>query len=68
VSLDLRALLGADGVGPLAVVPVSGTVWASRSIAAQGAHGPLLTVLAPGSPPPPIRLPAVREDQRVGVR
>jgi hypothetical protein len=68
VSLDLRAMLGADGVGPLAVVPMSGTVWASRSIAAEGAHGPLLTTIVPGSLPPPIRLPAVREDLRVAVR
>jgi hypothetical protein len=68
VALDLRALLGADGVGPLAVVPVSGTVWASRSIAAQGAHGPLVTAIVPGLLPPPIRLPPVREDLRVAVR
>ena len=68
VSVDLHALLGNDGAGPLAVVPVSGTVWASRSIAAKGAHGPLLTSIAPAALPPPIRLPAVREDLRVAVR
>jgi len=68
VSVDLRSALGDDGTGPVAVVPVSGLVWASRSIEAHGAHGPLLTALVPATLPPPIRLPAVREDPRVADR
>ena len=68
VIFDLRSVLGDDGAGPVAVVPVSGQVWASRSIEASGAHGPLLTTIVPATLPGSIRLPAVREDLRVAVR
>ena len=68
VTVDLRSSLGDDGSGPVAVVPVSGAVWASRSLAATGAHGPLLTSIQPATLPGPIRLPAVVEDPRVAVR
>jgi hypothetical protein len=68
VTVDLRSSLGDDGAGPIAVVPVSGVVWASRSLAASGAHGPLLTSILPATLPPPIRLPVVHEDPRVAVR
>lgn len=68
LSLDLRSVLGVDGSGPVAVVPVSGLVWASRSIEASGAHGPLLTAMVPATLPPPVTLPAVREDPRVADR
>ncbi|HET6817179.1 MAG TPA: DUF5719 family protein [Mycobacteriales bacterium] len=66
--VDLRTLLGADGSGPVAIVPVSGELWASRSIQANGAHGPLVTALVPSGLSPPIRLPVVQEDLRVGLR
>ena len=68
ITIDLGALLGAAAAGPLAVVPEAGSVWATRSIAASGAHGPLLTVLTAAPLPPPLRLPVTDEDLRVAVR
>jgi hypothetical protein len=68
VSVDLTSALGDDGVGPVAVVPVSGAVFAARSMQASGAHGPLLTAIVPTELAAPIRLPAVRQDLRVAVR
>jgi len=67
VSVDLRSALGDDGSGPVAVVPLSGQVWASRSVAASGAHGPLVTTIVPATLPAPVRLPPVREDVRVAL-
>lgn len=68
ITIDLATLFGAAAAGPLAVVPESGAVWATRSIAASGAHGPLLTSLAASPLPPPLRLPLTDEDLRVAVR
>ncbi|HET7310590.1 MAG TPA: DUF5719 family protein [Mycobacteriales bacterium] len=68
VGVDLRAVLGAGGSGPVVIVPVSGEVWASRSITANGAHGPLLTAIVPSALPAPLRLPDVVEDPRVALR
>jgi hypothetical protein len=68
VVVDLRNMLGADATGPIAVVPETGAVWATRSLSATGAHGPLVTSVAAAPLPLPIRLPRPVEDPRVAVR
>ena len=68
ITVDLGALLGAEAAGPIAVVPEAGAVWATRSIVASGAHGPLVTSLSVSPLPPPIRLPVTAEDLRAAVR
>ena len=68
VTVDLRTAFGSDASGPIAVVPVTGAVWATRSLSATGAHGPLVTSLAAMPLPHPLRLPHIVEDLRVAVR
>jgi uncharacterized protein DUF5719 len=68
VTVDLRTWLGVGATGPIAVVPMTGAVWATRSLTATGAHGPLVTSVAATPLPPPIRLPPAVEDLRVAVR
>jgi hypothetical protein len=67
-TVDLRTAFGSDASGPIAVVPVTGAVWATRSLSATGAHGPLVTSLAAMPLPDPLRLPHTVEDLRVAVR
>jgi len=63
------ALLGTAGRGPLLVTPTSGgPVYASRTLFARGAHGPLLTSMLPIPVPAPAVLPPAVGDPAAGVR
>ena len=69
VQVDLKAVLHAKSLGPLALLPLDpGPVYATRVMYAKGAHGPLLTSETPLVMPVPIVLPPVVDDPRAAVR
>jgi hypothetical protein len=71
VVVDLRVLFGTGSrsPGPLLLVPLdrAGLV-ATRVVYALGAHGVLVTALAPAPVPPPVALPGARYDPRAALR
>ncbi|MDQ1694923.1 MAG: hypothetical protein QOJ03_276 [Frankiaceae bacterium] len=61
-------LLGSAATGALVLTPIgSAPVYASRTLYAPGAHGPLTTAEQPALLPASIKLPPVVEDPRVAL-
>ena len=68
LAWDPVAALGTVAYGPLVFIPVSGgPVYASRTLYAYGAHGPLVTAEQPALLPAAISLPPALPDERVAV-
>jgi hypothetical protein len=69
VIVDPVQLLGADATDALVLTSVgTGDVYASRTLYAPGAHGPLTTAEQPQPLPARIGLPPVVEDPRAALR
>ena len=68
IAWDPIAELGKASYGPLVIVPVGGgDVYASRTLLAYGAHGPLITCEQPILLPQSTTLPVVVQDPRAAV-